>query len=230
MSFVHIYSIFFPTYSNFSCVTIKLSSFISYIEWWTYIKRICIHLTPSMKLMTELIQCKYDLPFRLTVSNMVKDVDDKGEEKKTTWTTLVRSPLYSHYYSNRSNITWRIYYAYSFFFSLSLSFSSSFPICHIYIEGVWTKKKKKEGVIVLKEKKSADNERGWMNVFYVHTCVCADMPWQTDDFMASKNRSNLIEICLFILPFVREDEALASVASDILAIIRPLATTSSNLS
>ena len=30
--------------------------------------------------MAELIQCKYDLPFRLTVRHREQDVEDKGEE------------------------------------------------------------------------------------------------------------------------------------------------------
>lgn len=59
--------------------TINLSSFISELVWWTYAS---VHLTPSIKLMTELIQCKYDLPFRLTVEYREQDVEDKGEEEK----------------------------------------------------------------------------------------------------------------------------------------------------
>ena len=48
-----------------------------------------------------------------------------------------------------------------------------------------------------------------------------------DIFMVSV-RHNIIE--LFSLPLVRDDEVVPSVLSDTLAIIRPLATTSSNLS
>lgn len=107
-------------------VTINLSAFISYVVWWTHLS---IHLTPSLKLMTELIQCKYDLPFRLTVSNSKRRWREKKRRKKKPKIKNERPPpghLYSHYYSNRSNITWRTYYAYFLSLSLSLPISLSY--------------------------------------------------------------------------------------------------------
>ena len=100
-SYTHIHTLSFFSYAglffvtHIYTVTINLSSFISYVVWWTHIY---MHLTPSTKLMTELIQCKYDLPFRLTVSSSKRRWRQKRRRRRRKINERpqsVRSPLFT---------------------------------------------------------------------------------------------------------------------------------------
>ena len=109
-------------------VTINLSVFLSDVLRWTH-RHVCIYIhvhltTPSMKLMTELIQCKYDLPFRLTVSSSERRWGQRRRKipRKKMNELSQSGQLYSHYPTQIDRTSLDAHITRTFFLSLSLVF------------------------------------------------------------------------------------------------------------
>lgn len=106
-------------------------------------------------------------------------------------------------------------------------------LCHIHIRCLNEKKNPKR--TRLKTNFFLCKERIYMSIYiYIHVQIYrSTINYKCrarHTFMMSVIHNIIESVLFYFLPLAIEDEALPSVVSDTLAIIRPLATTSSNLS